>query len=251
MAMREPEPVTTYVDLDSLYDVRMVILKWIAPHVAYDVVQDKSYFVRVKDIFKTDYITLTYDHIEPFYKKRNKLFLKQAFPTPIYDLLEFDVRRHLTDLKEGNCTEQYRVILNTYPYRLNDEEKENLRTSITSKMVVPILCDVIYMHPSGLTGKYIHEKNIQRYFIRDLYAWINSINIRDFREYPVFERTLLTPKIVNTSGLEARSMTTKFFEDLKSTLTPYGDVEFLESYAFSINYVDLPKRKKENDKSTE
>lgn len=237
-------PSTTYIDIDSLFDVRMVILKWIAPHVAYDVVQDKSYFTRVKDIFKTSYITLTYDHIEPFYKKRNKAFLKQALPTHIYSLLEMDVLRHRMDNTNGKGLEPYKFLINTYPYNLNKEERENIKRVLISSTATLCEFEFIYKEPRYLTPAYLNNEGVERMVIRDLYSWINAIDIREFRENPRHDKVILTPKILNTSGLSTRDLTSKFFEDLKATLTPYGDIEFLDALMFSMHYVELPPRDK-------
>lgn len=154
--MAEFETATLYVELDALFDTRMVVLKSfgldkVEKHVP------RGYYQRIIDSF--DDISL--EAFEARYQERNIETLRESLITPVADYIYDFGRRTLVALVSSPFRRQPKVLVNTYPYKLDETSIktiiEGLR--IVTKETVDI--ELTYITPEELTPHYVKEHFVQ------------------------------------------------------------------------------------------
>lgn len=124
---------TVLVELDSLLDTRLATIESIDPIVAKTLFNNPAYFTRQWD----DWSTLTHgcideERFQKAYEQRDIDTLKRARPTRIVKLIKeitthLDNQRHVLPDVSG-----VELIVNIYPYSLNHEAQEVLKTLVYS-----------------------------------------------------------------------------------------------------------------------
>lgn len=193
--MAEFEFATLYVDLDALFDTRMVVLKSfgldkLEQHVP------RGYYGRVIDSFGV----ISLEEFEARYAQRDIETLRQALVTPVAAHIYDFARRTLVALVSSPFRRQPKVLVNTYPYRLDEVSMASIveGLKIVTKNTIDI--ELSYIPLEDITPAYVKDNYIQMV----MYSYWEWLEIHAKNKNWETERcplvTLIGPQLVRSSA---------------------------------------------------
>lgn len=237
-----------FIDMDSLFDTKFSLLMEISKDLAYNVLKDKSYFVRKKDNFKFNTFLLGYDIFHKFYKYRNKLILKNALPTKMPFVIMKEIERHFKDLRDGTCLDPFNIYINTFPYKLLDSEEEVIRSMFMIADFKDIKVEFVYKDLKEINPKFIRNKNIELMILSNGLEWLEKVDKREVLKSPINKTTLILPKLLNNSKYYSTAIEEKHFEAITTQARLIMPVEFLDVFFFCVSVTTEQEEKEEKEK---
>ena len=144
------ENVSIMIDLDCLLDMRAAVLFSHDQEKAIQILDD-SYYEREQDIFPG----YSKEEFEMLYKARTKEVLKNAVFTPIVKLMQEFVIGVGYNSATGPQDLMPKVIVNTFPFYLEDIEVDSLTRTIMALTKESADVEVVYHSPEDLTPSYV------------------------------------------------------------------------------------------------
>lgn len=188
MVEKDLETANFFIELDVLFDTRLaVILK----HTDKKPTKDfgKEYRNRISDIFP--FLT----NFKELYDNRDKSILEYAFISRFILVLQEYSKRILDNANKSPYQFKPTLIVNTYPYKLSDDEISVLIKGLIVK--TGGYCDIqaVNMSYEEITPKYVKE-NLGALSLYDFDKWIelHSVN-KNFEETTCPEVMMFGPKI--------------------------------------------------------
>ena len=183
-----------YTDLDTLIDVRLGLLYLINRDLAIKIVETGEYFTRLKDNLGE----MSYDIFYSFYNKRNKLILYLSLFTNILErFIRHDCYEKVTHISNGNGG-FIKIYVNTYPYVLTNEEKDNLKL-ILLKVLYGGEVEFIYKNPKEVDPEWVYDHVKSMYMYNGLH-WMNyHSSIGNLARNPLPNVMLMVPTLIETS----------------------------------------------------
>ena len=229
-----------YVDLDSLLDTRVPILKELFPKFSTDYLEDPEnlYLKRIGNNFSYKGYTIPSSLFETLYKYRTKIVLKDAKPTPLcYSLplmLDDVLKNHHIEDKNVNPG----VLLNIYPYVLDKEEIACLRVFLMNFIPNLIPVEIIYKSPLDLTPEYINRQQVVDLYMYNGFSWVTFIaSTFSYFKHPLLDKTLFLPKQFPDISLYDKNKK-DLYEILQMNYSYIVPLEFLEMSAYSEKNID-------------
>lgn len=181
---------TIMVELDALLDTRIACLSHLSNEQIKEIM-DKGYHTRLIDEFPY----VSFNSFKKIYSQRSKSVLQDAIITPVvYLVKEFAIKK-LKQISNSPFHEKPRIIINTHPYVLNDEEIISLAECLIT--VTEGYSDVQFVNLSKeeLTVGYV-KNNISILVMYESYEWLEYHGkIGAFPKITCPEVTLFAPAI--------------------------------------------------------
>lgn len=192
------------LDLDTVFDTRLSLLYAISEDLALEVVESNQYTKRIRDNFGN----ISSDVFRSLYKRRNKNILKFALPTNIIELVNDLMVKYATD---ANNTELPKLYINTYPYRLAEDEKI-VMINVLGNLFKNCTFELLYMDPvNELTPCWVNE-NVQTVIMYDGLNWLENHNrLFNLIEHPLIDKTLIVPALLTGYLDKNIKITSKIF----------------------------------------
>lgn len=238
---RNPEIDYYYVDIDCLYDTRLILLSLVDEKYAEEMLEDGSYFTRPNDSFPG---LLTYHEFKDLYDQRGDgpegLALLRAAPnTNFHIALNSYARKMASEGRRGGSFRPIGFVVNMYPYDIDIEEAEQLMLVLHKQLggtseVAAIYNDGSTLTPSGAMGEFVY---LAKY---DGPAWLArhqaEIQTKKYRDLFLACPALYLDKIPTTKQIEELKEKTKLdpFPSAEVTLSTGIGVQFLPVEIFSI-----------------
>lgn len=151
--MSDNEYLTLFADLDVLLDTRLSTIFSFGKE-AINANFNRRYFSRKIDIFET---------IDPYaykerYLNRDKKILKNALSTDVKNLMRQFVQRAIENIINTPYQRLPKIIINTYPYILNDQEAAIIVRSITLQTNEKARVELVHMSPADITPNYVKNQ---------------------------------------------------------------------------------------------
>lgn len=180
---------TMLVELDCLLDTRISILSELDDNKFQEVL--KMYHSRDIDSFPY----YGFNRFKEKYENRDKSLLKNSLVTPILGLIVEFVNKTLLQILNTPYHHKPKIVINIYPYVLEEEEINNIISIIVVK--TNGRCDVEIVNKSlkELTVGYV-KNNLSIMVMYDCYKWIefHSVN-KAFEQITCPEVNLFSPAI--------------------------------------------------------
>lgn len=223
------EPISLYIDLDSLLDTRMGVLALLDPEKAAKLSLSPTYGLRVIDHFP-DFDMEAYAER---YAKRDEEVLKSSMTTRAYSVVQTFVQRVIDKTLDAPTDFYPQVYLNTYPYVISDDLKLMIGKALVAKLSLQPKMVFIHKSPEELTPGYCKAR-FNTMVVYDFVEWIEAHSItKAIQETPIPEVTLFTPilvkKLEEDVGKDLRSK----FIDLMSFFQMHINVTFIPVDVFS------------------
>lgn len=160
------EHIAIYTDIDTLFDTRLATLNKLDPGY-----MEKSlstdYYERVSNEFEG----IDTESFKVAYASRDKNTLKFSMITPAIEVIRDFAKRTLTALINSPLRRQPKVIVNSYPYSLNDKEAELIITGIRKLTKEMIDIEIIHRPIEAITPEFIKE-NCAAMCLYDYGEWL-------------------------------------------------------------------------------
>lgn len=231
-----PTPVSRMlVELDCILDTRLGVLLDIDPEKVPTILA-KDYHGRLWDVFP-EVDLLTY---QKRYKERDSSVLKNAWATPMVDLIEDFVFKTLKQTLRTPFHKTPKVDINIYPYVLTDEEVSVIISAIAVITNEQTDIEVVSYSPEELNPVFLknHYEVVMMY---DFHIWLETHAVSGvWKKYSCPNVTLMAPLMVkNNSTYDASKKVQDIltdYETLSKTMSPYVDIQFLPIEAFSWKF---------------
>lgn len=223
-----------YIELDSLYDTRLVLARILDPKSVIPYVESGEYFRRYIDNFGN----ISSDVFNAMYKNRNKLLLLPAMPTNLFPYLRDHYGEVITDIRDMSGKDIY-IYVNTYPYRLTEKELKNIETKIVNYIPKSVI-KFINMSPYEVTPKWI-SSNVGAVYMYNLLPWLEyyTATTELFKDN-LLECICIGPSIVYYTTKDIH-IDKQYFIDLMDSLRLVSNVHLVPAGLFSINTKNLKK----------
>lgn len=220
---------TIYVDLDALLDTRIGTISLIDNSAVSKILSSNTYHSRDMDIFEG----IDNDTFKDKYKNRDKNTLVNSMLTNMVPLLGELVNKMLSQAINRPYHDGARIVINYYPYDLNNDEIEEIckAISVWLKECAPV--SMISMSPKNLTPRFC-KNNYSLMIKYDYEEWLD-INANEFKNAQIPDITMLVPALYfnnKPSDEELAKIT-------KKTMHPMKAIEFLASPLIGLELIDV------------
>jgi hypothetical protein len=177
-----------YVELDCLLDTRLAVLEGMDKEKVIDII-DGGYHTRREDWW--DGIDM--EEYRRRYKERTIYTLSQSTVTGCVALIQKVAFELASDLPESPTHNKIEVHINTYPYRLSEEECLGIEAALTQWVSAPISYQFLYLSPEQLTVGLVNTKYTVL-IMYDYSSWLD-MHLKEFQNCFLHDVTLFAPKI--------------------------------------------------------
>lgn len=210
-----------YIDIDSLLDTRITILKELLPEFTEDYLKDENhpYFYRTNNSFKYRDYTIPDTLFMELYKYRSKNVLKESKPTILSYLMLNVLDDVFKSIEVEDKNEKPAIIVNVYPYKLTEEEQALFQLYLYNFIPSVIPIEMVYKPIEELTPDYFKSKSVIDIYMYNGYRWLEYIvSNMSFLDAFMVDKTLFLPK---------------FFSNNLKTEETVGDLYELFTYSYS------------------
>lgn len=220
---------TILIDLDLLFDTRMSLLKELSPKMLEEMLEDLSYYKRLGNNFKSTKTkaTIPDNYFDMLYRYRNKMLLKEARHTLLLETMP-SILNDFTDMhKEDNALTPIMVLINIYPYELNDEELAIIKVFLAGYLPNIIAVEFTRLDPIDITHKKLTDHKVKEMYMYNGLAWLcYMLNTGQYLKTPMFNKILHIPDSRMIS-LYANELRCRDNNELFTLLANYINVELL------------------------
>ena len=187
-------PSSLYVDIDALFDTRAGVLSSFGPDAVARAIAD-GYYLRETDEFSG----IERDAFKARYARRDRTTLYESLTTPIVS----QIRKFVHQTTMAAINSPYRkyahIVLNTYPYVLNDDEQQNQILGLRAITKNQADIELIHEPLETLTPQYVKQ-----HFVRlIMYAYWEWLEIHARSKALIESRcqsiSLLGPRLMTSS----------------------------------------------------
>lgn len=229
-------------NLDTLFDTRLGLLSILMPKYCEELLGSDGYTDRVKDDFSVGGVRFGYESFLPIYRNRNKNILKYSGLTFIPYIIACEINRHQQNNFNGECFRKWHLHINTYPYVLNDEEKENIKEIFHQYMDEKPEIKYHYINPMELGSEFMDAYNIEVVVDYDGLNWLSYFMYNTNNKFINRKFELCVPKIMNSSGISEQELNDEFFKKIENSFSTHLTLSFLDSYCFSDRIIQMRKK---------
>lgn len=205
--------INIFIDLDAIFDTRIVTLYFMAPDIAEDFMSGDKYYNRVRDNFGW----ITYDMFNSFYRNRTDIVLRNAMLTSILKI----VSKVMADinLNEHTMMLTKRMYVNYYPYDISSEMVDELKTFI-GNIYSGMHIDMVRMSNRELTPSWVKE-NVSTIIKYDAVDWLAyHTATSEIISTPLINVLLIGPAISN--GVNTiKNIKNELFTEVVRSVEPF------------------------------
>jgi hypothetical protein len=222
-----------FTNLDSLFDTRLAMYKYIASEEQFDLLW-KTWRDRLYDRYDP---IMNYEKYRDLYSRRDKSLLKVASLTNLFSVIQaVIIEREQLGMTSPELL--LNLCINIHPYKLDSTEKEAITGVIRSALAMGSGLEIIYvsMTHSELTPTYILSNRIIDLFLVDGEEWlIPRLKNSDMVQPMIKDTTLYLPGIMTAKAepAEQAKIYNAVLPVYKEHLSHYIKTEFIEMKVFS------------------
>lgn len=233
----ERDPNTEYylVDVDCLYDTRLIILSLIDEEYATKILEDGSYFKRPSDAFEG---VIGYEDFKGMYDQRGDSpeILRVAPVTNFHIVLNTLVRQSFSVGRRGGTVTPLGFVINMWPYELEPKEVNNLKGMLFEQLGEACEIHAVWIPPEQLTPTFLSEQ----YHFMAMYhapAWMvmhdKDLATRKLKDF------FLTCPAVYLDRIPTKEDLEKMQKDSAGCASPFLVTEAAMAPCISIQFLDV------------
>ena len=234
------EPSTIYVSIDALFDTRAAVLATFGER-ELEVAIATNYYDREVDEFEG----IDTEAFKAAYATRDKTILKNAMVTPVIGFIQYFTKQTLLAVVNSPYRRQPKMVLNTYPYKLTEDENLVLITGLRAATDHLIDIEITHAPHDDITPDYI-RKNFVTLVMYDYWNWleVHSVN-RNLIESKCQNIALIGPRLI-----KSREAAKKLEgQDAFTAIEAYTGLFIkLNLYPANMFCVDLPRLQKSKER---
>lgn len=226
---------TLFIEYDALFDMRLALLYRYGDE-AVSLALTPEYFNRIADKFPK----IQYSEYHELYKARDRSLVADSVINTMIEMISDFVYGVVKNSINGPTDSVPKIILNTYPYLLLEEEKENLKEALIGYTKTYAEVEVVHMSTKELTPMYVKD-NVDILILYDYIVWLEEHSKSElFKKVQIPAVTLFGPKIhflepdVNLLAEFSRNKVDPF-KVLEERAAPIIGLKLLPIHLFSLN----------------
>jgi hypothetical protein len=223
-----------YVEIDCLLDTRFTLYSQMNPKAAMEAMVDGTYHGRLNDKFKG----IDINEFTERYEKRDDILLSRSVLSNAVPLIrKLSINLVQESMHEG-MAKFHHFTVNTFPYRLTDEELKGITEALSVWVPAPATFDVVYIDRKDLTPKHCKE-NYGIMMIYDHWKWMLD-HVEEFKTVRCKQVTLMAPAIFFNNEVdeeEVKKQIVTSIHPLKAYqvhMAPLIRIDFIDAKFFSI-----------------
>ena len=223
-----------YIDIDSIFDLRMSVLASIYPQVAKDLLRDNDYWHRETDLWSL--VTagrVSEAAFKAAYDKRNNATLQSSVMTGIIGPLVKLIADNEMALADGRPNREIALEVNLWPFTFDDEEMEAFVQLFNYRLGFEPRITFVSRSPSMVTPQWLLD-NFAAAFMYDFNGWI-KIHLANLVNRRSQGFNLVVPRLFEQ---DPTKMTVEDKQDevksFKLWFTEYMLIHFIDASNFSI-----------------
>ena len=160
-----------YVDLESLLDIRQaILLSLLSEEEVTQIIFSNDYNFRETEEFSK----VSKEQYQLLYSNLNKSLLPNSTITYIINILETKIANLEKRNIYYNETTFPKLLINTYPFNLNEKERNIFRNMVFMKLKNKCEIDIVEMPIDNLTPYFIKTNNIITIFMYKFNDWLSK-----------------------------------------------------------------------------
>jgi len=218
-----------YIDLDTIYDTRLTVIKALSKEVFNDMITDDYYDERLYDEFGF----ISNKLFNSFYKHRNNIILKHSYISKAVDLLGSEIELLTGKKIESGTSSALFVDINTYPYTLNSADENRIRNALSMYCLLDaVTINFIRASPLDIDMEYIGN----RFGVVIMYSgsqWLDyqmSVKKLSYSDVKLYVPALLNKPVI----FKKKEDLEKVFESRDTVLNPFMNITSLPLNMFNI-----------------
>lgn len=232
----KPKKHGVLIDLDCLFDTRYAVLNEIDPVVTDNLLLNGYYF-RNRDEFPN----INLHEFRKKYQQRDVNTLKNSLPTSLMFRLAEIIGDFIVEFgKEGRLLNP-ELILNIYPYKLSNEEINEMALclKIRTNHIIPVR--IINTDPLNITPSWLKD-NITFFYIYNWSEWLTKYTYT-LMSNRLDDVCIVAPSIMPLSQEEGENQVKELEKDLRSKFSTYtetteelADMDFFKTTASLVKF---------------
>ena len=181
---------TLFVELDTILDTRIGALALMGGDTLSKVL-NSDYHRRLIDRFPN----IDNDKFKEIYDSRNKKILQYSMITPIIDIISQFIATTLRQVITTPFHYKPKIALNIYPYKLTDEEVNNIIKVLVELTMAKADIEIVSMSYDEITPRFV-KQNLSVLILYEYYKWLEIHSANEaFKKVTCPEVTLIAPSI--------------------------------------------------------
>jgi hypothetical protein len=217
-----------YLDLDVILDTRLAtIFNHFGEEKMIEVLKSKKYYDRIEE----EFVGIEKQEFSLAYAARNKRVLFSSMKTKIVELVVAMLYEELSNSVSVPSQTKPKVILNTYPYDLEEQEVNTIIRSLVYLTNKNFDIEAVTLPPSDVTPEFI-MKNVNHMFFYNYGPWADAQSER-------LKKTKMQNVNVYTAGIYFdRKPNEQELEAIKDfNLHPFKLQEVVVSLFFNLKFL--------------
>lgn len=223
-----------YLDIDSVFDIRLAVIAQLDPEVASTLLKEGAYWQRESDHWdKLTQGQITQEAYQQQYAKRDNTTLQRAYITGIFAPLAKVLADNELARSSGGLNKEIAFEVNLYPYTFDDIEQAQFIQLFKYRLGMDCKVTMVSVPPSLLTVKYLTD-HYAAAFMYDFMGWI-KLHLADLIKVKHPDFNLVAPKLFE-KDVSRLSMDEKQ-DEIKSFrlyMLEYMDLSFIDVSCFSV-----------------
>lgn len=239
------------VELDALFDTVLGTLGAMSPQNAVDVLLSPSYACRYIDEFEG----FDTEEFKKRYAIRDRITLKNSTVTRALFYVHEFTQSVAANTMDTPIIQDSSVVINTYPYLLEDSELEMIRSILRTRLPLRPEIEFVHLSMDKLNPLYI-SKNYSAVLLYNFNLWLEHfVSCEDFVKYPCFRVRFIAPTLLRTKeGLEPGINLVDKFVEVMEYLNPMIDLLYIPTENFCsvlANQRSVPSAPKDTEQDSE
>lgn len=231
--MSELKRDVIYVDLDALLDTRLGTLATVNDDFAVNAMK-ADYFKRESDTFPD----MDLETFKEAYAQRDVAVLRRSVLTNVIYLLVSFVKSSIEDIAQNGQNMGLEICVNTYPYALSQEEREELLLVLQTKLGTEVGMTAVFLSEEELTPEHC-KKNYAAMVRYSFHRWL-ELHTEAWKTTKMpavaFYAPMLYAKIPTAEELkELKEMKLEPFQATELACAPLFALRLLDANMFSIH----------------
>lgn len=228
---------TCFIELDCLLDTRIgTLMTHFGKEQVYDTLSSE-YHEREFDIFPN----VDYNTFQELYQRRDRSVLKNSIRTIIFSVINDFIQGTFNNAINSPFVFVPKIIVNVYPYKLVEEEKNLIRNMVISLTKQLSDVEVVDMDYSSITPIWVKKNEISLMIMYDYHLWLEAqASNGQFKKHACPDVGLMTPSLykkekhTDEDKQIHESLNMPPFQYLSMELQPFIRLMFLPTLLFSL-----------------
>lgn len=238
------EAASIYIDLDSLFDMRLVALGRMG-EAALEAAFRDDYLERVTD----EFAEVDVEAFKTMYAARDAGWLVDAKVTPVVRLLHEFGHRTLQAVVNSPFRRQPRIVINAHPYILTEEQANSIIVGVRAVTKGLLDIELVSLSYADLTPQYVKAQFVQL-IMYSYWEWLEEHAANgNWHKTQCPQVRLYGPQLIKSKEAVRQLYGIDAFSAIETHFSPFVQIVLLPIRHFSVDLAKLQARMRQDTTS--